>query len=732
MTISKVSAELNGVALVGPVEWELRAGVEPVTKILYGMPTDRPAFEGMLFQRNNITLTIVDRDHQGGEQKHEFKGLSVIDVATADDPDHIAITVTDRRYWLRYKHIYRQYNIRRRIGTRRRGQWQEVLQQDVQPDLGFRASTLFNGDLKWEAAQILFDLFDQIGELQFISIQDSARTALDNFRMEDIVIDSTADVAVSTVLSLMPGTKLYVSENGDYIVDSMASGREVFQWEQSGYSIVGGGYIRGLDNSAIAPVAVECLFDRQFEVRFDFLDDDFNPETTLPGTPPPRYIENVLPLPDFQQVIDQHTRYLGSFVTIDDAIRSWTSPPGNLVSFGTRGDNYIALRRAFMPYVDLLASLGVTGSLNVNDQQSNWFARVAALRAHYRQTFQLPKGWVDAMQDLTAEMVSVIDPVTGQRAPARVWADHSYTRSLKALFHADIDDAYPMIQNVPGYPGRFADLSDYRPSPAKVTVLDADQGVFNISYQLDPYANVMTYLPSQVDNVPKMGAVDRILAAFSMDSVSADHPTAVTMEPPALAREHKLAVVLSAVPLTPNSNDTLHKVTVDYQDVKDRMITGDRAGFGELRPRGPVMQVRISPTIAMALFRWGEDTRTLTERAFGRGTPITSEELDNSGMLLNPDQSDPNGAAGLRDIAEAAALVIYTRYANGLQGGKTSRMDGRARPEGKMTSIIHLVAPDGRANTRYTIEPTIDIPDLLAFADERTRKVILRQSRMGL
>ena len=496
--------------------------------------------------------------------------------------------------------------------------------------------------------------------------------------------------------------------------------------------IVGAGFVKPGNNAMVRPRFVEVLFDRRCELRFDFLEDDFVPSSSPALEPGDRYLENVLPSPDFLIEVDGRKYSQGNFFTIDRAVRAWVKPTGTLVSFGNSSDNYVGIRRAFVPYVDLFAALAVTGSLNANDLQSEWFARAAALKTHYRQTFRIPKDWLDAIKDLRAELISTIDPVFGQFSPARVWADHSYTRSLKTLFHADRDKDFPMVVNVDGYPGRDVDLATKKPSPAKVTLLDKDQGVFNVSYQIDPYSKQEIIFPSKMDNVPNMGALDRILTAFSSDSVIADSPDDLTMQPPELAAQHKMALLCSAVPLTPNSTDALHKITLSLNSLKFLKIVPDHVLTAENSDAiGPTMQIRISPTIAEALIRWVDGKEKIIERCFGKGgTPPTAAELRSNDLLLNEDTATSNGAAGVFDIALAAAASVYTRFANGIQGGMTGRMFGSAEPVGRITSIAHLLDEKGRANTRYTIVPEVNLPDILAFADERTRKYILRQSRI--
>lgn len=746
------TATIDDVTIIGSAQWPEKAGVEPAIQEF----TIATEFSEQLQRKGDalqpVTLTIIDRDPTGfnPDRIHEWQNLFVIDISPGDNPFQDKVTLADLRYWWSYVHIYKVYNERRRIATRRRGRFNEELQQDIVEQLTFRAASIKDNGEPHNARDILEDILfgdDGLVNQPLMNVTtdvfsgDVDTDILDQV-YEDVYIDDDGQQAVSIALSYAPGLNITVSKFGRVRVYSELSGRErdalgegkIGDEGAAGPEIIGAGHVRVVSNSIVRPREVHCLFNRQCELRFDFREDGFRPGTTVVGEPPERFIENVLPVPDFELTLATgEIVYLGTYITIEQAIEAWGTPPGSIVTFGSPTDNYLAIRRAFIPEADLWSALALTGSLDLSGIKADWAARIGALRAHYRQTYRIPKDWIDNIRNLEAVLVATIDPTNAQRAPARAFGDYAIRPSMKAMFieaNRSKDRLFYAF-NVAGYPGVDGEITDEtKPMPAAIEILDQDQGIIRINLQLDPFANEEMVFPSKIENMPEQRSMRKSYSdtPIFFNAVTFDGLALTRGNVPALASQHAVAALLSAMPAFPNSKRQLHRVIVKPRDIASRLPETARAELN--RANGPIMEVRIGSNIENARIRWKDTDGApgLIERCFGRGgDPPNREELKD--LTINDVESDEipeQSAASLIEISKAAAASVYAGFFDRIEGSMTGRMNSDIGIVGAIDTITHQLQ-SGKARSHYSIKPRLNIPSMFSFLDDSTRQFLLKQ-----
>ena len=728
-----------------PVSWRITTGTRPVMAE-FDIPPDGLK---QLLDLGGPAIKHTLRIKEGGVE-HQFKGLLIIGIGNAENPNIKRIIVADRRWLWSHKIVRKLFNWRRRSGSFRRGDWGA----ELQPQSVFKfqyANFSLNKGKTWKAQEILKDILtslDALAELDMEVIFDDDLNQLDGLPVENLVLDDSGDAALARAIALIPGAEVTIQPDGKIRVFNSLSGKEssvtgkglIGTDGQLGPEIVGSGHVEFDDRKFLRPSRVDVYFSMEVELRFDFLEDT-PPSQTEDN--PPRYLDNVMPLPDFGPLkVGGQDTFQGTYVTIKNAIDAWTAQLSEADKAEDRKQGIIKnftfdlINRAMVPGMGFWAALELLGKLDLEIKEADWGSRISALQTHYRQTFRLPRTWMDDILSLRAFLVATIDIVNGQRAPAMAFADYSYVPSMKGLLRQikkEEGDFYAF--NVNGYPGENVEIrrasndekglliKGAQPAPATVQILDGDQGIIRINYQTDPFRNREVILPAKLVNAPKKNfrkSNNSSPVGFNVKSGAGT----VTK----LSEEQKVAVLLTAVPASPNSKQQLYRISVTPDMVRDLLPEGAREHLENAR--GPVKEVRVGAAIETARVRWKQDKATDIAKIFGHGGVLDNPRDQLKDLVINDKEQASIGpvdlSASLPTIARAVAAGIYASEHARPRGSMTGRMKGSAQLEGTMKELSHVLQPNGMAVTQANLPVEITPFDLFGFMDSNTRQIVLK------
>ncbi len=721
-----LNMRLAGVPLLGEGSqmWPLRAGVDPVMQTMAVDPDGLRSLLQAVAEGNFVDLTWID--DQG--RPHEVKRLLVVKEIPGPNPHVKAVLVADRRILWKQRWVLNRFNLRRRVGTKRRKRWRDALdfpQQLLLPEIQYRFFSLKNGQ-PWTALDVLEELMGQLEPGGFI-VDGDVRSQIEGMPVENLNLDDPAPDALRRALKLLPGADVTVDPSGEARIYYTLTQREIEiigtgeigKSGQAGPEIIGGGHVELVSENLLRPEAVDVFFTMEVELRFDFLQDERVDvplsETQDPGEPV-RFLENVLPVPDFELELARGAGIAaqGTWITVQQALEAWTEPSGTL-----NGLTADILDRAFIPEMNLWEGLALLGSLDLDGVKADWGARVAALATHYRQTYRINARWIDNILSLRDYLVGTIDLTTGTRAPALAFTDHAIRASDKSMFLEgargdDINYAF----NVFGYPGINTEIRDTdKPAPAVVQILDGDQGIVRIDYRIDPYRLSDMVLPGTIQNGPTENVRRSANVPIAFNAVGRDGTI------PRLAPGQRVAMILSAVPGSPNSKAQLYRIRVTPSDLRGvlpkEVLANPTPGF--------IQEVRVGPGVETARVRWKQDRATDIERIFGVGGELQDPRADLEDLVINDGGFAPAGiGASLPRIARAVAAVVYVRERKRVYGTRTANLNTGLRIEGALSNITHQLNQDGKLFTILGTDEDVSGIDLFTFLDASSRSIILR------
>lgn len=731
-----VSVRIDGVPIIGAFSWPMTVGVAPAIAKATVAPweVDRLLATGRS-KRNSQTLTI----EPWPGQTIRWSGLTVIENAPASNDHEGAVLIVDRRYWWTFPLVYREVNISRRTGTVRRAAWDQPLVTDPgKRELDYaKFSTFQRSGTPWTARQLLE------GVLEYV---DGAPPVFDDqmpeLPLQDLVLRGNGQQAIAQLLRQITGAELTVDNRGRVRVFDFASGRErglvgtgsIPRPGAAGHELIGGGHVALVERAATRPRYVEVCFDIESELRFDFIGDaasevdEVAPADTTSAADgeqrspqrTPRYIQNVMPIPDHELAnpgggpSDAAGTVLPIFRYLE-RIRA-LARPGIAPAL-----TFDIINRAMIPFqAHLWASLNLAGTYLAADATADWSARLAAIQAHYRSTWQLPRDWMDRIRSLRPYLVATVDTNRGTRSPARVYSDHCIVHSTKALFLPRTDGqrglAYAM--NVPGWPGTGTTPSEitssHKPTPATLQVLDEDLGLLYINHQIDPYGNAQVILPSYMLDIPEgdKRPVNRTGPVY-FNSVAKGSTTY-----PRLSPNHRVAVLLTAVPA-----NSLFAERITFEEARAAL---PRAAKDTAGATGPPM--RVYCTRETARVQWSQAAAPAIEKAFGMGGEdswdVAAASNDLRPYVVNAAETKA-GAASLRQLARETAARIYA--------GLLDRVEGTAEyapsemvPIGAIERTEIAVDDEGAVTSSIRLRGQLPELDLRSFLDAGTQKVLMR------
>jgi hypothetical protein len=682
-------------------------------------------------------------DNQNGK-KLTVRNLWLLNLYPGENPFIMRVVLADVRWFWSYAHILKRYNMHRHANVRR------PLAPDTPaqliptvPKVQYWAWSVKASGQKYTPREVIESIIGQANYKAFpgykpqIIFDESIGSMVQNIPVENFVVDDPGDQAVARVMAYMPEGKVYVDTDGNVVVDSKSTGAEGDVISSIFPEQVNKGHVEYIDNRLMRPSKIEVYFTREVELRFDFQ------ETTLANLPAGstvtatdqnplgdfRRMENVLPLPDYSWPMGQGLVCQGTYVTFDDAFQSWGRLP-NPYGGVSRNLDHDLVQKAFIPYNDLWACLGLVGQ---TDPNADWASRIAATQGHYRRTFRINSAWMDRILSIRPYRVNTIDRISGQRAPAVAYADYTLlntTRSLWKDFSAGQDLKY--FIGMYCYPPNGNIGPTTRPAPAKVSIPEPDQGIIHIDYMVDLWRVYEMVLPSIVQEYVG-GNCRKYQGTIAFDAVV--DPTAPL---PRLSPDFKCAIIVTVIPASPNHLDQLQMVEVKPEDLKG-MVPNDKALENAV---GPVMQIRIGAGVETARIPWFDAYADDIERVFGVNHGVAQQvQVDEGGVAIEEatdynerlkdiclNLGDPHDtiAASLTNIAKAAAARVYASLIDRYQGSRTGDLTPGANPKGWSDSITHEVSTLGVCTTQISLPDKIEQFPLMSFLDSSSRNVLLK------
>lgn len=687
--------------------WELRVGTSPVIETFEMHPDDAIA---VLEQGGPLELKFM---RQEGVPL-VVQNLWALNIEPSETPYISRITLADRRWFWTYKHVERNYNIPRTIGTKRViNNDQVALPFAVAPNLGFAPYSLVGGRQTWNGFSMIEDVMKEVAKAEGgfpVRYDGDLLNSIKNLPIQNVQIKHAGDAAVSIALSYLPEADVYVDYDGTVIVFSKVTGREREVIKALLPEVRGGVHTDLVKNFRLRPREVHVLFTREIETVLTF------DESATTQTEEGRWMTNVLPLPDYNATVSGVTLTQGTWTPINSSLFSaW----GDLPFIGTQSKMSISLlRRICMPFKDCYRAIQITGQLpDSQGALADWVGRLGACTNNFRQTFQINRRLVDFSIGIRDYRLATINPQSGQRAPAVAYGDYALLPSQKfnmrnasrgrPLYYAINKSAYPAS-------GKLDTTAD--PSPGFVRIVDSDQGIIRVEYVTDPFRQFEQVLPSQIDlNAMPHGDLTRQdEAPVTFDSIIS------TSKRPSLSADFKLLIVLTVIPGGPNNNDQLHRVVVRPSDVASMLPSAAQEGLKEAM--GPVMEIRVGPNVETARVQWLDSRVNDLEKALGiqKGTP------DLTGLVINEGNSGGFYGASLTSIAKARSAALYASMADRFEGTMVGAMNPNVHISGYIDSLVQEARAGGETLTRAVMAGKTKRLDMGAFLDSNSRNAIYK------
>lgn len=723
----KTIATLGGFPLLAssPVRWRLIEGVTPCIEKFDMVPADA---EKLLAVRGPVKLVMTSND-----STITVEGLYVIGAAAGPNPFIARVEVADRRYWWKYAHVGpRRYNMRRKVGERYIANWAPAQLRPSLPDFAFApystrnptTDTAGNVADRWDADGVLFNVLGVLDSFERKNFSNSFGEPIRNGDpfgtvqlIEDLEIDDKGDAAIGRAVKACPGLGIFVNLAGKVVLFSKTSGLEVAAIAALGPQMITGGVTKLVRNNLIRPREVHVLFTREIEVRFDYNQQGGT------RTVNERFMDNVLPIPDdYLEIPSGSGKRMarGTYIRIEDAYSVWGALPEcnlNLASDGAR-----IMEMSMTPHNSLNVMAGLAGVLNVTGAGADWAGRIQALQTHWRQTFRVNRRWMDRIFQLRAFSVGTVDQATGQRAPARAYADHCYFPSKKSLFKqakqiltTGLGDL-TLCQNVDGLPASGLLDGTEAAAPAKVTIPDQDQGILHTDYVTDTLRDWERVLPSKLDTtnlqaIPTGNIADRT-RSISFDSVPAGGKR------PKMSSTFRIAIIVTAIPAAPNNEQQLHRIVVKPSDV--RPILPGSQNLGLESANGPILEIRVPAATETARIPWIDANAVEVEKAFG-----IRDGIPNFGDYCINEKTGSQGSASLNAIALAEAASAYATFVDRNEGTASGMLNASVTPGGWLAEVVHEIGTDGVAKTSVNLPAQIPALTLWNYLDKGTRKVLM-------
>ena len=726
-TISKAgNVYLTGKSVV---RWSSTDGVKPFTVTVDVTAGDA----GVLMANKVVDLTV----QMAGGKTFTVKDVYPLRVSSGPDPMMRKVVIADCRWLWSYGHLCRRYNWRRHIGHKRSVDPISAPElKDVLPDVYFAKWSIKDGTTPYTALEVLEIVIEEIRKIEVsfagigrtVDIDGTIKSLLADYPIDNLQIDESADLALARILGYLPQAGCVIDDDGTLRIYARSSGQEQVAITELGPPVVDEGTAVLVDQMRLRPSKVHVLFTREIEVRFDAIEDSGGYGSDR-GEEESRYLENVLSIPDWNLTVRGRKLPQGSWITFTDAFQFWPTVGAGITL------SHTLVQRGLVPYFDIWSGFGLLGLFT---PMNDWAGRVSAIQQHYRRTYRISREWMDRIFSVRAYRHATIDPETGTRAPATAYSNYCYLGSMRSMMmqaKAGEEEAY--ATNVQGRPGSSAldDITEtWAPAPARVSVVDEDQGIIHLDYQIDPLRMYEMILPAMIEIEGRGGAgggrpiygpngvinLERNAdSCIAFDAVNSTRMTQV----PKLTGSHAVTVILTVIPGVPNDDRQLHRITKTPGDV-EHLVPGGWIPDGH----GPPMEVRVGGNFETARIVWKDADRKTIEKAFGLHGD-DPEPIDLEPLCVN--QGTTAEGASLDSIADAVAARVYAMFQNRIQGTMAGTMNQNVKMTGWMSSVSHELRPGGEGLTIIEIPEQIPSFNLMSLLDSSARAMILKLPQPG-
>lgn len=769
--MGKTKAFLGDQPLAGSAAWSLVSGTRPyattvmlsrggVAKLLSGgagdpPPNQRPGSG----QKQLLAGTNPAPTPSGGAgpklpvtlsfKGREFRNVYILHRAPGPNPFVAAVTIADRRWLWSYAAYKRSFNVTRKVGDQRLVSPNQLDAVTIDPKQAYKLWSLDgNRDTPWTARRVLEDLADAIKQFEQDEVGISPEIILPDVKsldgaalpIQNLELAGPLDAAIERALSYLPGLDVYVNAAGAVVFFwRTAFGEEATELVPAGSEIQNRGHIEQIDFSRIRPRKYRVYFEIEAELKFKAEELAAGATTDTTHGPDDMFCENVLPIPDYSVTLRGQTLTTGCYLPINDAFEAWGSFPG--------GFGLLTKQRAcqwFVPFINAWDRLEKRSNFDAN---ANWVARIGALRAHFRTTFRINPAWVDRFADVHAYRVGTINTETGTRGTASVFSDFAYMptqRSFAAELQNANGHAFGYAYGVPGYPSGGVITDATIASPATLEFLDADQGVFHVTYNPDKFGLYTVALPSQIENLGQntspgtlvsgtagpttdLGLIGRRYSALAFNMLGRfQNPTQLTAA-------HALLAIVTATPGSPNSKRSMAYVDIPASDVV--------AFPGRAHCDGPMCEIIIPASMETARVAWKDNEAERIKSIFtnqitapiGKDEPFALRDLVLNYGTSSSGGTDASagGAVSITAIAKAEATRRYHADRDRSVGSAEFNFHDAAELRGAATKITHSLASTGTVTTRYDLPGRLEPLALDRFLPSSLVRIMRKMLHIG-
>ena len=704
MTYACKIADIDAMPLLG-FDWQLRTGLAaPIQG--WAVP-------------NHIADKVV-KQYLGKEielklHKVTVKRVIVLGTGPAGDPQLTMLFFTDVRwYWTRLW-LVRDANVRRMSGTVQLvGEVPDAVKTPA-PEVTYAPWSLAakNTPFVWQpfVENVLGYAAKSIASAGRAEIAWTIDTTILNQNatrtVEEVRIDDWLPTGLARAIGAMPGRTVYVDLDGMVHVSDGTLGAEFPTCKalKPDEALAEHGSLVLCNMAASRSKTYRIRFTPEYEVKawFD------NQGTRDRGDP---WFENVLRIPDkkLSVGVGAGARNLGqgSLLIHDDAYKAWGKPTDAGPNVPPLTEDIV--RKHFTgPWLEANYVLR-----SVPDPNPLWAARVRETKGTFRTLLRLNPVFWSHVLSAKPERAAVVDVANGQRAPSPVFAGFALKPRVR-WFAANVTKTAHSVQGY-GAKNSTTDARDLKlsdkgnqPSPARLRLVDPQQGVFFIEWTLPPDGLYESIYPSEFEDVP------------DLDPKASAQASAFTIETRKLVKRFRLATIISCIPASPNSDKRLYEVEVTLADA---LSTLGVKGSGKLDALAPDKVLR--SLYATARLGWQDDqnTRDLVFKVFSDdpGGSVDAGKPNLTPATLKPVNLDDE----LVPMAKALAAQEVAGQLDHYEGTMAVPQVPDLRPIGSIQVVAHRVTAD-QALTIVRAAGTPPPIDVLALLPQSARRTILRE-----
>lgn len=736
----KAVVRLGGVPLAGTsaIVWKFTAGTQPYTTTVQ---VHKSGWEKL---RNQVgqPLRLQMIDSRGAELAVDF--VYILHTAPSDSRHRVTLVIADKRWRWTYKLIARDYNTTRKTGDRSAFGTVPVESTVEVDQYDFLPYSVKADGARWSAREAVEDVLGileadrRTGGYVIDGFPLKSSASLGQHTLQNVVLRDSGDVALSRLLSYVPGADVFIDAQGRAVVydaTNLDAAEDYFR--NLPIETTAGEWVSMVDRKAIRPRSVTVHYQREVEVLFTY-QDDYSGVTSAPPSRGAPFLENVIPTVDPITTITEFDPQTGRNQTKQVPSGTWVNvtswlaamdldrPEGSLPwTFDTISTHWVA--------GDLDGVLGGRG-LDL-DEDANVSMRIQALKQHFRQTFRINRRYMERIRDIRAIRAALLDPITGARAPAAVWGQACVIPSTKGKYMAsrgtDDPDKLKVFRNVDYYaPSQAAGVSvaETAPGPVAVSLLDKELGVFRLEWIASPYGTVDSFIPCNlVDSTGNRAVITRNLAEQDEKPIAAGAQTESGTNGIFLANNMVYAVMLTITPSAPNNPQQFHRIDVQPSEVLPMFQSAFRIADGE----GPSLEVFVTPGEQTARFAWEDDNVAavtvedlLGLRSDDPQAGIQTTELPGFRLANEGEQGERHLTAHARSLA----AELLAPFADNAQGSVATRIpESGVQLKGNMASASIRVgqAPSAKMDALHQFPGTQRPISRFALLPESTRVQVL-------